>query len=53
MVCRESLIAFVKESAKLIELPSDWPKPKASDFTLAGASLAFVFPAKLADIIIL
>jgi hypothetical protein len=32
MICRESLVAFVKESAKIIELPKESPKPKASDF---------------------
>lgn len=32
MMCRESLIAFVKEAAKLIPIPEDSPKPKASDF---------------------
>lgn len=33
MMCRESLIAFVKEAAEVITLPENSPKPKASDFS--------------------
>lgn len=32
MMCRESLIAFVKEVAETIPLPGDVPIPKANDF---------------------